>query len=301
MSRPVGASRRWVTGTRTTRCGQASQRCHRGHEQSSCCGTASSSPTGRSHKLLAMTPAAVRAQSAKAIATLGPLDGLREALADPSRTVPSPPRPGGMGSSRESPSPGDAGCRWCRRPPRLASPWPTSSAAARRRPSPLLCSPPPADSDCVLDAAGRRRHRHRSSSRRHERVAVGTRRPVDEVYVVWAGVIGDGRVAVLQGAGRRHSRGGAGQRSGSAGHDRPRPGGLVAAAARRRRWLVVSYDGNTRLTSLTPGRGAQLLSLVLERTSPAPLPCKPNGADWSCATTASRARGCSTAAPTTGA
>lgn len=224
---------------------------------------------GEIAQALAVTPASVRAQSAKAMATLGPLDGkLRETLADPSRTVPSPPDP--VAWVRQE-------IRRRRRGMRVAAgvailavagvalAYVLSSRAPAAEPAPLP-SPPPTDSGLLSWTP---------------RVDVGTDTefvpaamsvwqsapggPVDEVYVVWAGVIGDGRVAVLQGVQAD------GTRAVAQVSDRGQPATIVLdrvdSLPRQPddvSGLVVSYDGNTGLTNLTPGRGAQLLSLVLE-------------------------------------
>ena len=225
---------------------------------------------GEIAQALAVTPAAVRAQSAKAMATLGPLDGqLREALADPSRTVPSPPDPVAWVRAE---------IRRRRRGTRVAAgvavlavagvamAYVLSSRAPAAEPAPAPPSPPPADSGLLSWTP---------------RVDVGTDTefvpaaigiwqsapdgPVDEVYVVWAGVIGDGRVAVLQGVQAD------GTRAVAQVSDRGQPATIVLDRVDSLPGqpddvggLVVSYDGNTGLTNLTPGRGAQLLSLVLE-------------------------------------
>ena len=264
---------------------------------------------GEIAQALAMTPAAVRAQSAKAIATLARSTGScgrRSPIqAEPCRLLPDP-----VAWVR-------AEIRRRRRGTRVAAgvavlavagvalAYVLSSRAPAAEPAPRCPARRPPTRTAVLDAAGRRRHRHRVRPGRHERVAVGTRRPGGR------GVRGLGRRDRRRSGcgppgrpGRRHSRGGAGQRSGSAGHDRPRPGGLVAGAARRRRRARRVVRREHRPHQPDPGarRPAACRSSWNRTSRPAPLPCKPNGADWSCATTASRARGCnSTAAPTTAA
>ena len=100
---------------------------------------------------LAMTPAAVRAQSAKAIATLarstGNCGGARRSK--PNRAVSSPTRWHGF-ERRFVAVAGGRGCRWCRRPRRrwrrlgLRPQQPRAAAEPRRS-----LQPPPADSDCT--------------------------------------------------------------------------------------------------------------------------------------------------------
>jgi DNA-directed RNA polymerase specialized sigma24 family protein len=89
--------------------------------------------------------------------------------------------------------------------------------------------------------------------------------PEDEVYLVWAGVIGDGRVALLQGVQPD------GSRAVAQVTDRGQPARILLDRVDALppepadvRGLAVSYDGNTGLPNLRPGPGAQLLSLVLE-------------------------------------
>jgi hypothetical protein len=124
--------------------------------------------------------------------------------------------------------------------------------------------------------------------------------PTDGVYVIWVGVIGDGRVAVLQGVQPDATRAVA-QVS-----DRGHPPSIVVERVDPLPFppddvhaLAVSYDGNTGLPNLAPGPGAQLLSLVLEpQLAAAPSPWRPSAAASSCVTAACPEPGCnSTALP----
>lgn len=220
---------------------------------------------------LAMTPPAVRAQSAKAMAALGTsLDGqVSEALADPGRTVSPPSDPVAWVRAqirRRRIGTGVAAGVAVLAIAGVALAYALSGRSPAPEPTPSPPTPPPVDSgllswtprvnvlpDGDFVAAAIRIWQSAPDG------------PAGEVYVVWAGVIGDGRVALLQGV----------QPDGTPRvaqvSERGQPATIVLDRMEALpsppnvvRGLVVSYDGNTGLPNLTPGRGAQLLSLVLE-------------------------------------
>jgi DNA-directed RNA polymerase specialized sigma24 family protein len=219
---------------------------------------------------LGMTPASVRAHAAKAMSTLGLRDDqLREAFDDPRRAIQPPPD--SMGSVR---------ARIRRRRSRTAAvggvavlalvgvalAYVLTTRTPVPEPAPALPSPAPMGSGLLSwtprvdvepdgEFVAAAIHVWRSAPDG----------PDDEVYVLWAGVIGDGRVALLQAA-RPDGTPAVAQVS-----ERGQPPAVVLdrveplpGEPNAVRALAVSYDGNTSLTNLTPGRGAQLLSLVLE-------------------------------------